>query len=117
MATMDVLRVVLRRRVRQRSGSEPLGLAIACMIGGSRSVIGGVIEVEDETTAQIRTEVAAAVAAGAHPASALRRSQLAMLDHRAGTALVHEWAGLVCISTDLPDEQDWGPISRTAAAR
>ena len=74
------------------------------MIGGSRAVVGGVIEVVDVTTARILTEVAGAVAEGAHPASALRRSQLAVVDQRAGTALVREWAGLVCISTELPDQ-------------
>ncbi|MEV4826883.1 CHAT domain-containing protein [Micromonospora sp. NPDC049257] len=86
-------------KVEHQAGHEPLGLAIACMLGGCRSVIGGLVEVERQATGEITTDVTIAVAAGADPPTALRDAQRAYLD-REGALMTNEWGGLVCISTE-----------------
>jgi len=83
--------------VREKTGSEPLGLPIACMIGGSRSIIGGVIEVTAGPTAIIARDVLKQLNLGEDTALALRNSQLANLDDDPSAA-VRDFAGLVCIS-------------------
>jgi tetratricopeptide (TPR) repeat protein len=90
-------------KVEQQTGREPFGLAVACMIGGCRGVVGGVIEVEQETTATITVEVAAAVSTNTHLAQALREAQVRVLDTYGAAATLHQWAGLVCICVELPD--------------
>ena len=60
-------------KVEQPSGREPFGLAVACMLGGCRTVIGGVVEVEDTGTCTIATDVTIALSLGGDCARALRR--------------------------------------------
>ncbi|GAA1615781.1 CHAT domain-containing protein [Actinoplanes couchii] len=86
-------------KLEQQAGHEPFGLVGACMLGGCRSVIGGVIAVEQSATTAITTEVAIAVAGGADPAAALRTAQLARLDALGDAAFIDQWAGLICFAT------------------
>jgi tetratricopeptide (TPR) repeat protein len=86
-------------KLEQQAGHEPFGLVGACMLGGCRSVIGGVISVEQSATSVIATEVAIAVAGGADPAAALRHAQLGRLEARGGAAFIDQWAGLICFAT------------------
>jgi tetratricopeptide (TPR) repeat protein len=86
-------------KVEQQTGREPLGLAIACMLGGCRTVIGGVIKVERQATGEISTDTSLALATGTDPATALRDAQRAYIE-REGAVFLNEWAGLVCISTE-----------------
>jgi CHAT domain-containing protein len=87
-------------KVDQRTGQEPLGLVIACMLGGCRTVVGGVIEVERQATDEISTELSIAIAAGADPATALRDAQRAYIEREGGALFPAEWGGLICISTE-----------------
>jgi tetratricopeptide (TPR) repeat protein len=90
-------------RVEQRTGQEPLGLVVACMLGGCRTVIGGVIEVEWDATVAITADISTALAEEVHPAVALRDAQRAFLAAQDDPSdpFTNEWAGLVCISTEL----------------
>jgi tetratricopeptide (TPR) repeat protein len=87
-------------KVEQQTGREPLGLVIACMLGGCRTVIGGVIKVERLATGDIAANTSIALAGAIEPAEALRNAQRAFLDHEGTVAFTNEWAGLICISTD-----------------
>lgn len=87
-------------KVEQRSGHEPFGLVIACMLGGCRTVIGGVIKVERQATGEIAADVAVDLARSVHPATALRDAQRRFLDEVGPDAFTNEWGGLICISTE-----------------
>jgi hypothetical protein len=85
-----------------RLGQEPLGLPISCLLGGSRSVVGGVIEVHSAISGRLVPTVATDQYAGAHAADALRAAQLAFLRQPARPAAPFRWAGFVCFARDLP---------------
>jgi hypothetical protein len=87
-------------KVDQRTGREPFGLVVACMLGGCRTVIGGVIKVERRATSEICTDVSLALAGGADPATALRDAQRAYIEREGGAIFPTEWGGLICISTE-----------------
>ena len=98
-------------RVDRIVGREPLGLAISCMLGGSHTVVASVLEVTSADALNGRRRptgapaicprVSAAIAAGEHPADALRAAQLEYLD---GSRLVTvaDCLGLMCLSTLRP---------------
>ncbi|WP_143030167.1 CHAT domain-containing protein [Pseudonocardia oroxyli] len=83
-------------RVDVDPGAEPLGLPISCMLGGARTVVGGVIEIGYGAGAQA-ARVAVRVARGEHPAAALRAEQLYRWRQDPSSPLT-AWAGLVCLS-------------------
>ncbi|MBR7838740.1 CHAT domain-containing protein [Actinospica durhamensis] len=88
-------------KVEQPSGREPFGLAIACMLGGCRTMVSGVIEVERAATSIIAADVAVALNSAAPAATALRSAQLAYLESVGiELAFVNQWAGLICLSTE-----------------
>jgi hypothetical protein len=87
-------------KIEQPAGREPFGLVVACMLGGCRTVIGGVIEVFRLATGDITAATTEAIARGVEPAAALRTAQLDYLDRKGQIAFTNEWAGLVCISTE-----------------
>lgn len=87
-------------QMEQRSGLEPFGLVIACLLGGCRTAIGGVVAVERAATGAIAADASIAIAASADPAAALRAAQRTYLDEYGSSAFVNKWAGLICISTE-----------------
>jgi tetratricopeptide (TPR) repeat protein len=89
-------------KVEQTAGREPFGLVVACMLGGCRSVIGGVIEVEQTATNRIALYLASALRTGTPAAQALRDGQRSFLEEYGAATTLHQWAGLICISTELP---------------
>jgi len=89
-------------KVEQQTGREPFGLAVACLIGGCRGLVGGIVEVEQQATAALAVDVAAAVSAGTALPVALRQAQLRTLATYRAAATLHQWAGLLCICVDLP---------------
>lgn len=90
-------------RTEFKVGEEPLGLLISCMLGGSHSALGGVIEIRNATTGRIGSRVAIAMRSGAHPCEALRDEQLRYLGSPSRPAPPDRWAGLVCFSRRVPD--------------
>jgi CHAT domain len=87
-------------RVAISLGDEPLGLPISCLLGGAHTVLGGVIEVHDQMTGRLGTHVASLLAAGEHPAEALRMAQLSCIG--AETDSPYRWAGMICFSRLSP---------------
>ncbi|MEV4134608.1 CHAT domain-containing protein [Dactylosporangium sp. NPDC049742] len=87
-------------KVEQRAGREPLGLVVACMLGGCRSIVGGVIAVEGVAAGEIGADVAIAMSKATDPAAALRDAQRAFLREWGAAAFINHWAGLICISTE-----------------
>lgn len=88
-------------RYAQRAGREPLGIAVACLLGGARSIVGGVVAVSTAASPEVCTAVVAAVCAGGHAAVALRDAQRSYLAQH-DLASVHDCLGFVCISTLEP---------------
>lgn len=87
--------------VRPEAGREPLGLPTSCLLGGAHSVIGGVIPVEDATTAAIGPDALRHLLAGIPPAEALALAQRELLG-RMPDAETWTWAGLTCTSVAPP---------------
>jgi tetratricopeptide (TPR) repeat protein len=83
--------------VEHRTGAEPLGFPIGCLLGGASSVIGGVIEVGGTAADRIARITIEALDAGERPAGALRRAQLALKARP-----VNDWAAFCCISRVRP---------------
>ncbi|WP_406356316.1 CHAT domain-containing protein [Streptomyces sp. NBC_00658] len=90
-------------RLNLQTGHEPEGLATSCLLGGASTVIAGVVKVEGRVSDRIGVAAAARLAAGRHPAHALREAQLAFLKDRR-TASLHRWALFVCITRLAPSE-------------
>ena len=84
-----------------KAGAEPTGLITSCLLGGTSSVIAGVVEVHSGAAELVCVPVATHLANGIHPADALRLAQLAYIEDR-DTASVHRWAGYICISRRQP---------------
>ena len=85
-----------------RPGWEPLGLPISCLLGGARTVIGGVIEAANHRTGELAVGLVRRLLAGEHPARALRAEQLTLLNARTQAPRPYVWAALVCISLEPP---------------
>jgi CHAT domain-containing protein len=58
------------------AGEGLIGFAWAFLASGARNVIGGLWDVDDESTSQLMSELYGGIAAGADPVSALRRAKL-----------------------------------------
>lgn len=90
-------------RIENSAGREPLGIAVSCMLGGAQSVVASVLEITDDGATKVCPVVAASLAAGEHPALALRRAQLDYLARDTmELATPASCLGLVCISTLPP---------------
>jgi tetratricopeptide (TPR) repeat protein len=61
------------------AGEGLIGFAWAFLASGARHVIGGLWDVDDESTAQLMSELYAGIAAGADPVAALRRAKLKLI--------------------------------------
>ncbi|MCP4304742.1 MAG: CHAT domain-containing protein [bacterium] len=79
--------------VEHQPGAEPLGLPVACLLGGCESVIGGVLPVDSADAQILADHVIEQVARGIDPAVALRVAQRE-LSHRE----LLSWAPFCCIS-------------------
>jgi tetratricopeptide (TPR) repeat protein len=111
-------------RVPVRTGREPLGLPISCVLAGSSSVLAATVEVESEPLPRFADPLVAGLAAGEHPARALARAQRAYLAENPD-ASVAECLGFVCLTRSParwrpdPDSTDlgsWEDIVRAALA-
>ena len=91
-------------RVGHNSGHEPLGIGIACLLRGAESVIGGVIAVGSDATAEIGPTAAIRIAQGVPAAQALRTAQLQYIETHP-EASVADMLGLVCLSIARVDPQ------------
>lgn len=90
-------------RIESTAGEEPLGLPIACLLGGAQTVIGGVLKVNNVTSDDLLTGVLLGLLAGQHPAAALRAAQIRYLAASPlGRARPDRWAGFVCLSRTPP---------------
>lgn len=89
-------------RVRMDIGRDPLGLPVSCLLGGARTVIGGVIEVNSSVSGKLCPNVVGRMLAGEHPAAALRAAQLDYLRSRSAVPGPAHWAGFVCLSRMSP---------------
>ena len=85
--------------VESRSGEDPLGLPVSCLLAGAESVVGGTCDINAAVTARIASAVAVAASEGVHPAVALRRAQRRFLSEPRRPAAPMRWAALSCLST------------------
>jgi tetratricopeptide (TPR) repeat protein len=111
-------------RVPVRTGREPLGLPISCVLAGSVSVLAAAVEVESEPLPKFADPLIAGLAAGEHPARALARAQREYLAENPDAG-VAECLGFICLTRSParwrpdPDSADlgsWEEIVRTALA-
>ena len=110
-----VLASCLVGQVSQTAGSEPLGLAVSCILGGADTVIASVIEITDAGASELCPAIAFALGDGRDPAVSLREAQLAYLSRHA-LACVADCLGLVCISTLAPERETGAATEQARAA-
>ncbi len=80
------------------AGEGLIGFAWAFLASGARHVIGGLWDVDDESTSQLMSELYGGIAAGADPVTALRRAKLKLIQ-------------------DYKKPYYWGPLQVYAASR
>jgi tetratricopeptide (TPR) repeat protein len=80
------------------AGEGLIGFAWAFLASGARNVIGGLWDVDDESTSQLMSELYGGIAAGADPVTALRRAKLKLIQ-------------------DYKKPYYWGPLQVYAASR
>lgn len=69
------------------------------MLGGCRTVIGGVIKIERTATGKIAADAAIALSTTMCPADPAA-AQRTFLADGGEVAFVSQWAGLICVSTE-----------------
>ena len=84
-------------RVPVRTGQEPLGLPISCVLAGSASVLAAAVEVESGPLPEFAEPLVAGLAAGEHPARALARAQRSYLAENPAAG-VAKCLGFVCLT-------------------
>ena len=83
-------------------GADPVGFAVACLIRGVQTFIGGLFPVSDAATGSILATVYSELQAGAPVPRALRTAQLEFLDNHPNATL-RQWSGLTAIGSSAPD--------------